>query len=190
MKKIILIDPGHGGKDPGAVANGLHEAEINLTVAGFLIIALREAGVTALLTRSRDTDMSLRRRADLERALRPVLFVSLHCNAAASPAARGIEIFTSPGQTKADAAATAILDSIREAFPSANYRTDLADGDPDKEERFFVLTMTLCPAVLLEMGFLTNKADADWLAQRVNQMQMANAIARGILAWKETHPWI
>jgi len=190
MKQIILIDPGHGGKDPGAVANGLHEADINLAVAGFLAIALREAGAAPLLTRSRDTIMTLGRRASIEHALKPGLFISLHCNAATNPQAHGIEIYTSPGQTKADAAGTAIFEAIREAFPQANYRTDPSDGDPDKEERFFVLTMTLCPAVLLEMGFLTNAAEADWLSRRETQMQMAAAIAKGILSWKETTPWI
>jgi N-acetylmuramoyl-L-alanine amidase len=184
MKTIVLIDPGHGGQDPGAVAYGVREADINLAVAAFLSRSLRAAGVAALFTRSSDKTLSLQRRAEIEHGLKPTLFISLHCNAAASQTANGIEIFTTPGQTAADAAATAILESVQSFFPQARYRTDMSDGDPDKEERFFVLTKTRCPAVLLEMGFLTNPDEAAWLARRETQMQMAQAIAKGILEWR------
>lgn len=180
----ILIDPGHGGTDPGAVAGGVREADINLQVARLLAAALTDQGVSVRFTREGDRAVPLRNRALIEHTLRPDLFVSLHCNGAASEAPRGIEVFTSPGQTAADAAAEQVLQSIRQAFPERTYRVDMSDGDQDREARFYVLTSTRCPALLLEMGFLTNPEERAWLNSPQTQTHMALAVAAGVLAWK------
>lgn len=180
---LILLDPGHGGKDPGALANGLREADIVLDTALLLRGILDSRGYHVCLTRKKDVSVSLHDRAWMERTLEPGLFLSLHCNASANPDACGIEVFTSPGTTPADAAASRILEAIRASFPKRRYRVDFSDGDADKEELFYVLTRTCSPAILLEMGFLTHQEEARWLARRETCWEMALAIARGLDDW-------
>jgi len=183
-KLVVLIDPGHGGADPGAVAAGMREADINLAVARRLVTILADHGVQVHTTRWQDTTVSLGERCAQEHRLRPDLFLSLHCNAAVSPEARGIEIWTSPGDSPADPAATAIFRAVCQAFSERAVRTDYSDGDPDKEARFQVLVRTLGPAVLLEMGFLSHPEERAWLGEINVQTHMALAIAAGILQWR------
>jgi N-acetylmuramoyl-L-alanine amidase len=180
MKKlVIMIDPGHGGADPGAPRENPIEAVINLAVAE----RLKEQGFDACLTRREDSTVSLEERVSLERRCRPDLFVSLHCNAAENPAARGIEVWTSPGDTAADPAATEIFKALSQAFPDWKLRTDYSDGDPDKEARFRVLVGTVGPAVLVEMGFVSHPEERALLLDTSVQTRMALAIASGVLAW-------
>jgi N-acetylmuramoyl-L-alanine amidase len=191
--KTIMIDSGHGGRDPGAISeHGMTEASVTLDVAFRLKEALREGlppsyivGMTHL-----GSGAGLRDRADHANRLdRTVAFVSLHCNAAHSRMARGIEIFTSPGNTGADSLATHILDSIKgglpawPGWPGTKYREDWSDGDPDKEARFTVLTATRMPAVLIEMGFISNEDDALALKSTLFRQRMAESIAQGIVRW-------
>lgn len=185
----VLVDPGHGGKDPGAC--GI-EAQINLLVALSVRTLLRSIGFSCWLTRKDiSTFVSLQDRCRMEWDLRPALFLSLHCNSAGlpdgsvNPVPQGIEVWTSPGQTKSDPAATCIFTSLQHAFPERTFRKDMSDGDPDKEARFRVLTGTLGPAVLVEMGFVSNPAERAWLERTETQVQMAMAICAGILAWRQ-----
>lgn len=184
---MILVDPGHGGKFPGAVANGLIEKEITLKVSRLLRGILNAERVACSLTRDSDHHFAdrlgddLAARVKIADDLKPSLFLSLHCNAHADPRVSGLEVFTSEGQTAADGAATAIFSSLKGAFLGARFRTDLNDGDPDKEENFYVLRKTSCPAVLVEIGFLTNKQEAALIASAKYQSHMALALASGIL---------
>ncbi len=181
----VLIDPGHGGQDPGACEI---EAQVNLAVAKYLQASLNSVQIPAWLTRKSDTFIPLSDRCRTEWDLRPALFVSLHCNAATNPQAQGLEVWTSPGQTRSDLAATCLLKSLVSAFPEKKIRTDYSDGDGDKEGRFFVLTQTVGPAVLVEMGFLSNPEERSWLENGTNQLHMALALAAGILAWSGRDP--
>lgn len=183
----VLIDPGHGGSDPGARANGMREADYTLAAGRMLMTVLRQRGYEAHLTRDCDVDLAhdkagdLERRCQIERQTRPALFVSLHCNAAMGDAAHGFEVFTSPGQTRSDLAAEYLVNAFAVAFPDRLIRRDLSDGDQDKEAKFRVLTGTVGPAVLVEMGFLTNTEEATWL--RINQTRIVTALADGIGAY-------
>jgi len=84
------------------------------------------------------------------------VYVSVHANAGRG---RGYEVFTSPGQTRSDAIATRFLRSFAQVFPEANLRTDISDGDPDKEANFTVLTDTSMPAILTENFFMDNEQE-------------------------------
>lgn len=180
----ILIDPGHGGKFQGAGANGISEADYTLKTAAMLASYLRAAGHDVSLTRSDNSNLGetlaedLEVRCCIERKIRPDLFLSIHCNAAESTKAEGFEVWTSPGQTDADKAAEKILNEFSKAFPSRRLRRDVSDGDSDKEAKFRVLTGTLGPAVLVELGFLTNKDEARWLMS--NRQPIAKALSDGI----------
>ncbi|TLM66012.1 MAG: N-acetylmuramoyl-L-alanine amidase [Deltaproteobacteria bacterium] len=186
----ILIDPGHGGFDPGACSNGLREADYVLAVGRYLMTYLQTLGHEAHLTRSSDHALGLSKAADLEerckmeRSWRPALFLSIHCNAASNELARGFEIWTSPGQTRSDVAAESLVEAFAAAFPQRLIRRDLADGDSDKESRFRVLTGTVGPAVLVELGFVTHAEEAQWL--RDNQIAIVRALAAGIEGYART----
>lgn len=180
----ILIDPGHGGFDPGACANGMREADYVLEASRYLMNYLRVKGHQAHLTRSADYALGndkagdLAERCETERKCAPDLFLSIHCNAAATAAANGFEVWTSFGKTTADKYAETLMNAFHAAFPLRPLRRDFSDGDQDKESNFYVLKHTRCPAVLVELGFLTNAAEARWL--RGNQIAIVQALAAGI----------
>lgn len=184
MKDLnIYIDPGHGGNDCGAVANNLVEAEVNLQVGLLLASFLDAQGVQVYLSREKDVAVSLEHRVRVANNLRPHLFLSLHCNAAESHEAKGLEVWTSPGQTASDAAADHIGKALQAAFTFRRFRADHSDGDLDKESPFTVLQDTTSPAVLVEMGFLTNAEEADWLRRISTMKEMALTLAVGVLGW-------
>lgn len=181
----IMIDPGHGGTDPGAVYAALREADLALSIAGILWETLEYAGHEVSMTRTSDQTVPLSRRAELSDQDDFDLFVSIHINAAADEKARGMEVWTSPGKTAADPAASSIFAALKKAFGKvAPMRADFSDGDPDKESRFYVLTHTRCPAVLIECGFLSNEQDRIFLLDPENRTDLAVVIAQGIESWK------
>lgn len=181
---MIVVDPGHGGKDPGAVGpNGERESAVVLAVGTYLAGVLRGLGHSVVLTRTVDEFLSLQERVNLERSVGADCFLSLHCNGAANPGADGIEVWTSPGITRADPLARDIYLALERAFPCRRFRADLADGYPDKEAPFTVLTRTRAPAVLVEMGFITSVREAAWLTNPHVQRELALAIAAGVACW-------
>lgn len=181
---IILCDPGHGGEDPGATTkrNGtsIYEKDINLKAAGYLKLILETHGHEVYMTREDDTYISLEHRVDLVEPLNIDLFASIHCNGYHDPAANGIEIWTHEGETSSDKYATQIWEHITADMPELRKRTDFSDGDPDKEENFYVLRNTPCAAFLLEMGFITNKQDCAWLQQDLFLIKLMGNVANGI----------
>ena len=183
----IVIDPGHAGRnvDPGAVnaATGLQEADVALFVSKLVESQLLAAGHEVKLTRTEweqaETD-DLSYRTSLANDWGADIFVSIHCNSAASPSAAGYEVWTSPGDTPGDVLATCIYKQIAAEFPDRAGRADYSDGDPDKESRFYVLVHTDAPACLVEMAFISNDEEAALLSDAVWQQRYARAIARGI----------
>jgi len=176
----VAIDPGHGGRDPGAIGKlGEKEKDINLEIA-LKIKSKLETKHKVLLTRTEDLFVGLAQRAAMANAWGADVFISIHCNAASNDAAHGWEIWTSPGITGADRLATTIAQEWRKAFPKQTMRADWSDGDIDKEAGFTVLMKTRMPAVLIELGFITNRKEAKLLADPRWQEKAAEAIAQGI----------
>ena len=89
----IMIDPGHGGKDPGAMGNGLREKDIVLDIARRLARQLRASGVKVYMTRDKDAFISLRGRAKMANKIMPDVFISIHANSSRSKTAKGIEVY-------------------------------------------------------------------------------------------------
>lgn len=183
----VVIDPGHGAPDPGARGRMSNEADVNLDVAVELSKILSSMGIVAPLTRTgpkrihRDNrNLDLSARPGMANSLNADAFISIHCNGAVAPEANGFEIYTTPGQNRSDILATAIFESWGNAFPSQRKRTDYKDNDPDKEANLKVLLEAQCPAVLVELGFITNPTEERFLVDRHNQHVMALAIAAGI----------
>ncbi len=115
------------------------------------------------------------------------IYVSIHVNAAASDGkwhnATGWEIYTSPGKTKADDLATCIFNAARYNLKDKKLRTDLSDGDPDKEANLYVLKHTNCPAVLTENFFMDNKSDVDYLLSDRGFHEIVRLHVEGILSY-------
>ena len=181
----IIIDPGHSGPfEPGAInhSTGLTEAKITLAVSRKVQEVLQcQYGHKVLLTRTGNIDNDdLSWRGQMANDNDAELLISIHCNAAENKSAEGFEAFTTPGDTHSDIAAEDILEAIEDALPELEARYDLSDGDKDKEARFTVITVPDCPAVLLELAFISNDVEAGKLADHTFQQQYAEAIAKGI----------
>ena len=115
------------------------------------------------------------------------VYVSIHVNAAASDGkwhnATGWEIYTSPGKTKADDLATCIFNAAKYNLKDKKMRTDLSDGDPDKEANLYVLKHTNCPAVLTENFFMDTKSDVDYLLSDKGFHEITRLHVEGILSY-------
>ena len=185
-KKKCTGDPGHGGRDPGAVGpSGTKEANVTLAVTR-KVAAYLSPVIDFSFTRNSDVSLGNNLNADLAARVKIAnkadsdVFVSVHCNSAADASAHGAEIYTTPGETQADPLATSILNRMEAALPELKFRKDLADGDPDKEAGFYVIKYTKMPAVLVELAFISNPAEEALLQSEDFQNRAAKAIAQGI----------
>lgn len=189
----ILIDNGHGKETPGKRSpvwpdgSQLYEYEFNRDIARRVYAVLTARGVDCELIVSEICDISLaervRRVNKIARVVGPsnCLLVSIHANAGGGT---GWEAWTSIGQTEADNYATIFYEEAARAFPEKRMRKDMTDGDPDKEENFYILKHTSCPTVLTENFFMDTKDDCKLIfsgsgRQRVADMHVA-AIVRCI----------
>lgn len=171
MTKVFL-DAGHGGKDPGALGNGLKEKDITLPVTLKVGNILKEHGVTVGYSRTTDVFLELSDRAKKANSFGADIFVSIHCNAFNKSTAKGVETYSYPNSTKGAKLAKLIQDSvISEKLYTVNRGTKTAN--------FAVLRETNMPAALIELAFITNSQDAEILKNR--QDELAVAVAKGIL---------
>ncbi len=211
----IVIDPGHGGDDTGAVgASGLSEKELTLVIARRLAQALRSAGYPVRLTRDGDAGRALTDRAALANRLDARLFVSLHANASTVASVHGAETyymslddrasdeaaqFTADLENRAggaglqggstldlilwDMAQSEVLNESARLALRVQARLNALLGLKDrgvKQAPFVVLTGATMPAVLVEVGFLSNSEELEQLASPTHQQGLADAIALGI----------
>jgi len=187
---LVIIDPGHGGNDPGAVNEqaGLREADVNLNLAVLIsdLIGLGDYSYRVALTRKDDSFVSLETRCYMANDAHAAAFVSIHCNAAQDKNARGHEVWTNPGQTKADILATELFTGLGAFMPKSKARPDYDDGDPDKETNFYVLRHTLMPAALVEVEFISNDAAAGYLKNQGNLRRIAFAMVDAIEFYLES----
>lgn len=171
---VVIVDPGHGGSDPGAVGvGGLREKDVVLSISQQVAQILQQNGVQAVMTRLDDRTVELEPRVDTANRMNATLFVSIHANAATNAAASGIETFyySSGGRL-----AQYIQNSIMSSFSNLPNRGV-------KQARFYVLRNTSMPSVLVETGFVTNNYDAYMLGDPAQRSRMAEAIAQGILQY-------
>jgi N-acetylmuramoyl-L-alanine amidase len=174
----VCIDAGHGGNDPGAVdprgagdAMRTKEADINLLVAHQIKMAL-ESKCDVIMTRLSDETVSLQTRVSRANASKASLFVSIHCNAAANSDANGYEVWYCNGSAKSLALARRIHGSIKDNIGTRDRGV--------KAGNFYVLRKTSMPAVLVELGFVTNAVEERLLNDPEWTANMAQAIAKGI----------
>lgn len=168
----VIFDPGHGGKDPGAVGNNLQEKDINLAVGLKAGKILERHNIEVIYTRTTDTFVELSERANMANKANVDIFVSFHANAAGNANAQGLETFSYPNSAKGTALAKCIQDSIIQA---RLYTKDRGI----KTANFAVLRQTNMPAALVELGFITNSEDAKILRDKQNELALA--VAKGVL---------
>lgn len=174
MKSIIMISPGHGGKDNGAVYGYVQEDDTNLSIAYLLRCELWRRGYVVSMTRERDEFVSLSERVDFANEMRVDLFVSIHCDAFHKITARGMTSHVYPQCSKASRdTAHSIQMALSTKFPKHQNRGV-------KESDFYVLERTKMPAVLIECEFLSNPETRRFLREPENQYSLAKAIAKGI----------
>lgn len=199
--RTVILDPGHGGKDPGATNSIGTEATYNLKIAEFTKALLQQKGFKVVMTRTTNTYLSLQERVDFANAIREnAVFVSIHHNSGGR-AARGIETFTlSPpgvshygrGLIAADnqartgnehdsaniALATSVHGSILRRLQKHTFDRGI------KRARFSVLSGVRHPAILLEGGFMTHPYEARLIANETYQKAVAGGIVDAIVKYR------
>ena len=173
---VLVIDPGHGGRDPGAVGiNDLYEKHVVLPVSLEVAELLREQGVNVVMTRSTDRELDLEPRVQIAERANADLFVSIHANAISlsRPDVNGIETYYYSNE------GLRIAQYVHESLLEATGRPDRGV----RRARFYVIRRTSMPAVLLEIGFVTGADDAPLLETDAYRSLTAQAIARGILQY-------
>lgn len=213
----ILIDNGHGNDTAGKRSpdGTLREYKWAREIASRIVADLMATGYDAERVVTEENDISLRERCRRINAWcdrlgkQNVIAISIHVNAAADgqwKSAGGWSAYTSPGQTKADALATALYASAEkdladyvQQFPihkslghydskQKPLRTDYSDGDPDYEARFYILLNTKCPTVLTESLFQDNKADVEFLLSSQGKQAITNLHVNGIINYLKQQP--
>ena len=224
--KTVVIDAGHGGKDPGAIGKKSKEKDITLSVAKKTGNYIKQncPGVNVIYTRNGDVSVSLLRRAQIANEKNADLFISIHCNANASPQPSGVETFVMGEHrnaanlevAKLENASILYEDNAEEDYGSFNpnspeayimlkffqseYKNaslDLAEhiqnqlvkrvGRKDRgvqQAGFLVLYKTAMPSVLVEIGFLSNPNEENFLASEDGQTYIASALFRAFRDYK------
>jgi len=188
MKRIIIaVDAGHGGTDPGAVGNGLQEAQVAAELANQRLASFaRLAGHRVELTRPTGTGVSLTARAQRAVELRANLFVSVHINAASS-LARGFQVWHHGGDGRSKLVAHRMHRMVADALPQWAGNAWRISADTERYRSGFAVlrgTWQRMPALLLEVGFLSNEADAnllrDPILKQATMLEVMAAIAASL----------
>ena len=219
--KTVVIDPGHGGRDPGAIgATGLKEKEVALDISLRLKRLLETEGIEVIATRESDRFISLRKRAHIANVNGADFFISIHANASRSRQPRGFEVYCfsdaiNDESRAVEAAENAVLQFEESSIDMHNTNLDVALWDMVyaengaasyqmadilcktatqelktrnrgvKTARFYVLKGVRVPAVLIEVGFISNRYEENNLRKPRYRQQIARALAKGILLHKK-----
>ena len=174
----IVIDPGHGDHDPGAVADDIYEKGITLDIALKTEKILKEAGYKVRLTRNDDSFLELGERAEFANKRNAKVFVSIHCNSSEDGSGQGIETYYGESKTAAD---LALAEKIQECLIA---QTGARDREM-KDATYTVLVRTKMPAALVETGFMTNDKERAQLMDDHYQELIALGISKGIISYLE-----
>lgn len=171
---VIFVDAGHGGKDVGAIGNGIQEKDVVLPISIKLGQALQGMGYTVYYTRTNDVEIDLEPRVAAAERANADVFVSVHANSLDSRSSdiNGVETFHSRNSTVGRELASYVHSQIISGTGATDRRVKAAG--------FYVIARTSMPAILVETGFVTNPTEARNLSSPDYQKRMAEAIARGL----------
>lgn len=176
-KQSIVIDAGHGGSDCGAIGGGKMEKDITLDVAKRVETLLIQKGYDVKMTRDDDSTVSLQERVDISENYAPDIFVSIHVNSSVKPEISGVETHyyhqesLSLAQTVHSSLASSVLSPNRGLFKS----------------KFYVINHTTAPAILIEIGFISNTDERAQLVGEKRKQDTAKSIADGIQKYLQQH---
>lgn len=176
-KKTIVLDAGHGGSDVGAMSGQLYEKDIVLEVTKMVETLLTKEGFNVYLTRNNDTYVSLEERCEISAAYEPDIFVSVHVNSSLNPDASGVE--THYYHQESLELAQQIQASLASSINSPNRGLF--------KSKFYVINHTTSPAVLVEIGFISNETEREQLDSKSRKDATAQAIVDGIIEYFKTH---
>ncbi|MDD5134063.1 MAG: N-acetylmuramoyl-L-alanine amidase [Phycisphaerae bacterium] len=172
--RIIVIDPGHGGKDPGAISpHGFYEKTVNLDVALQIAGILKDSGFRIIMTRSNDTFIELDERANIANRNNALLFISIHADSCATSGRNGFTVYVAK---QAGSSARNLAEAIDRQMTGTGIKSH-----GTRQADYRVLKNTRCPAVLVEMGYLSNYWEAKQLKDKNMQRKLAVAITNGII---------
>ena len=189
----IVIDPGHGGVDPGKVGvNGELEKDLNLNIALELKKCLEEQGIKVVLTRESDEGLytgndsnkkaaDMKNRCKLINEINPSATVSIHQNSFTDSEVRGAQVFYYTHSDKGEKLADCIQKELVKIPESYNDRAIKAN------DKYYMLLNTSCPTVIVECGFLSNHEESELLSDEKYQRHIANAVMSGILDFLENN---
>ena len=198
---VVVLDPGHGGGDSGAMCGAVMEKDLTLDVALRAELLLGAAGFKTALTRHDDRYFSLAERAAVANREKNSLFVSIHFNDGERAAASGVETYFAPRQvsngrgifawlsflqpTEKTAPLQARSESLARFLQASLVERTQAVNRGIKMAQFYVIANVRHPAALVEGGFITNPADATKLATGEYRQEIASAISEGIHRYRE-----
>lgn len=191
-RPVVVIDAGHGGKDPGKVGvNAALEKDINLSIALRLKRLLEQNDVVVVMTREEDKDLAseqavsrknedLRARAALISEASPIVMVSIHQNSYPEKDVDGAQVFYYSGSEEGKQLGVMIQESLKSEIKDGNHRVAKANKD------YYLLKKANCPAVIVECGFLSNPEEAALLATKEYQEKVAFSVHLGIMEYINT----
>lgn len=169
-KRYVVIDPGHGGSDCGAIRNGINEKDITLDISKRVVSLLEKKGYVVKMTRTNDTYVSLQDRVTISENFKPDIFVSIHVNSSNSESPTGLETHYYKDNS---------LKLAKNIHASMLNNINSKDRGLFKS-RFYVINHTTAPAVLVEIGFLSSPVERAQLVSVSRKQATAKAIAEGI----------
>jgi N-acetylmuramoyl-L-alanine amidase len=197
---VVVLDPGHGGQDSGAMCGGVLEKDLTLDVSRRIDRLLDAEGIATLMTRLGDTYVSLADRAAFANRVSNSIFISIHFNEDNQPVSSGVETYYAAHQITAGSFVASWLPFLwRAVSESPNSESQKLAGfiqealvartravdRGTKPKEFFVIANVTSPAALIEGGFLTNKEDISKLASENYREEIAAAVADGILRYRD-----
>lgn len=180
--KVIVIDPGHGGSDPGAIGKvlGVTDANVGLTVGQKLRDLLEAEGATVIMTRDTDIRVGLNDRPAMANKAEADLFVSIHANSTTRSEPKGIQVYYYAPTTNANLYAQSFIRKDLASHVSSALQATTGTSSVVMTANYAVLRENDRPSILVETGFLSNAEEEALLAQDSYRQKLANGIYQGI----------
>lgn len=191
VNKLVVLDPGHGGRDPGKVGSeDILEKDLNLAIAKKVKKILKKDGMEVIMTREKDEMLcsedtqnkkveDLKNRIEVINCNKPAITISIHQNSYSDETVKGTQIFYFTHSVEGKEAAEIMQEEFLSDFPN-NIRELKAN------DTYYLLKKTEVPTLIVECGFLSNYEEAKLLSQEEYQSKMAETIAKGIETWVVT----